>query len=58
MTESEFVEGLRHKAENIVSPLIVKVGAPLLYQVTVNNDLQFGVKVATSLRETGIVARL
>ena len=50
MTEAEFAERLRGTAQRLFKPLKVLVGAPLLYQVTVNNDLKFTVDPAEPKR--------
>lgn len=38
MTEADFVKRLCRTTQRIVAPLEVVIGAPLLYQVTVNSD--------------------
>lgn len=44
MTEKEFVERLCRIARRIIAdPLEVMIGAPLLYQITVSNDLEITV---------------
>ena len=43
MTEAEFANRIYRTAEGIVAPLEVAIGAPLLYQVTVNDNVEITV---------------
>ena len=43
MTEADFVKRLCRTTQRIVAPLEVVIGAPLLYQVTVNGDCEITV---------------